>query len=131
MNPAKPIVPLSISTYDSDLPQYHLSISVKAMMNPSVSVVISTYNGASFIGETLSSIFAQTIAPDEVLIVDDCSTDQIETVVAAIARQSSTPIRFARLPQRTGSPSRPLNVGISKAKGEVIITLDQDDLMRP
>jgi len=101
------------------------------MMNPSVSVVISTYNGASFIGETVSAIFAQTIAPDEVLIVDDCSTDHIETVVAAIARQASTPIRFARLPQRTGSPSKPLNVGISNAKGEFILTLDQDDLMRP
>jgi glycosyltransferase involved in cell wall biosynthesis len=100
-------------------------------MNPSVSVVIPTYNGASFIGETLSAVFAQTYAPDEVLIVDDSSTDQIESVVASIARQSLIPIRFTQLPQNTGSPSKPLNVGISKAKSEFILTLDQDDLMRP
>jgi glycosyltransferase involved in cell wall biosynthesis len=100
-------------------------------MNPSVSVVISTYNGAAFIGETLSSIFAQTHVPDEVVIVDDCSTDQIESVVASIAGKSPTPVRFERLSQNTGSPSKPLNVGISKAIGEFILTLDQDDLIRP
>ena len=100
-------------------------------MNPSVSVVIPTYNGASFIGETLSSVFAQTCAADEILIVDDCSTDQTESVVASIAAESPTPIRFERIPKNTGSPSKPLNVGISKAIGEFIQTLDQDDLMRP
>ena len=100
-------------------------------MNPSVSVVIPTYNGASFIGETLSAVFAQTYSPDEVLIVDDCSTDQIESVVASIAHQSLIPIRFTQLPKNTGGPSKPLNVGISNAKGEFILTLDQDDLMRP
>ena len=100
-------------------------------MNPSVSVVISTYNGASFIGETLSAVLAQTHEPDEVLIVDDCSKDQIESVVASIARESLIPIRFVQLSQNTGSPSKPLNVGVSNAKGEFIFTLDQDDLMRP
>jgi glycosyltransferase involved in cell wall biosynthesis len=100
-------------------------------MNPSVSVVIPTYNGASFIGETLSAVFAQTCPPDEILIVDDCSTDQTEAVVASIARRSPIPISFTRLPQNTGGPSEPLNVGISNAGGEFILTLDQDDLMRP
>ncbi len=100
-------------------------------MNSSVSVVISTYNGASFIGETLSAIFAQTRRPDEVLIVDDASTDEIESVVASLAREAPTPVRFERLPQNAGSPSKPLNVGISKAIGEFVLTLDQDDLMRP
>lgn len=100
-------------------------------MKPSVSVVISTYNGAAFIGETLSAIFAQTHAPDEVLIVDDGSTDQIESVIASLAKESPTPIRFERLTKNTGSPSKPLNVGISKAVGEFILTLDQDDLIRP
>src|SRR5215831_784243 len=100
-------------------------------MNPSVSVVIPAYNGASFIRETLSAIFAQTHPPDEVLIVDDCSTEQIESLVASITCESVTPIRFTRLPRNTGTPSRPLNVGISNAKSEYILTLDQDDLMRP
>jgi glycosyltransferase involved in cell wall biosynthesis len=100
-------------------------------MNSSVSVVISTYNGAAFIGETLSAILAQTQLPDEILIVDDCSTDQTASIVASVARDSSTPIRFERLPQNTGNPSKPLNVGISTAVGEFILTLDQDDLIRP
>jgi glycosyltransferase involved in cell wall biosynthesis len=100
-------------------------------MESSASIVISTYNGASFIGETLSAIFAQTLLPDEVLVVDDASTDDIESVVASMARESPTPVRFERLSKNAGSPSKPLNVGISKARGEFILTLDQDDLMRP
>ena len=106
-------------------------VKIKSRMNPSVSLVIPTYNGASFIGETLASIYAQSQAPDEVLIVDDGSTDQIQSVVASIARQSSIPIRFTQLPKKSGSPAKPLNVGISNAKGEFILTNDQDDLMRP
>jgi glycosyltransferase involved in cell wall biosynthesis len=108
-----------------------MNVSIKSGMNPSVSVVIPTYNGAPFIGETLSAIFAQTLSPDEVLILDDCSTDETESVVASTAKDAPIPIRFERLPQNTGNPSKPLNVGISKAIGEVILTLDQDDLMRP
>jgi glycosyltransferase involved in cell wall biosynthesis len=104
---------------------------VRLPMTPSVSVVIPTYNGAAFMRETLGSVLAQTRPPQEILIVDDRSSDDIERVVAEIGHQTTIPIRFMRLPRNTGGPSAPLNVGIAAAQGEFIVTLDQDDLMRP
>jgi succinoglycan biosynthesis protein ExoO len=63
--------------------------------------------------------------------VDDCSSDRTRVVVESVARQSPIPIRFFHLPKNSGGPSRPLNVGIEAAKGEIIVILEQDDLMRP
>ncbi|HKY21183.1 MAG TPA: glycosyltransferase family 2 protein [Vicinamibacterales bacterium] len=100
-------------------------------MKNGISVVISTYNGARFIGDAISSVLAQTRLPAEIVIVDDCSTDETAAVVESVARCASIPIRFSRLPVNSGGPSRPLNVGIASAQSEIIALLDQDDLMRP
>ncbi len=100
-------------------------------MTPAVSVVIPTYNGASFIRDAVLSALAQTRPPQEILLVDDGSTDETERVVASIASETHIPIRFTRLPRNTGGPSKPLNVGVASALGDFIVTLDQDDLMRP
>jgi glycosyltransferase involved in cell wall biosynthesis len=98
---------------------------------PSVSVVVPTYNAVDFIEQALARVFDQTLLPGEVVVVDDCSTDNTENVVLSIARGSRVPITFLRLDHNTGSPSRPLNTGIAKASGQLIVTLDQDDLLRP
>jgi glycosyltransferase involved in cell wall biosynthesis len=95
------------------------------------SVVISTYNGAAFLAETLNSVFLQTERPSEILIVDDCSTDETVSIAESLARESPVPLRVISLPTNSGGPSRPLNTGINAAKGEVILLLDQDDTMRP
>jgi len=100
-------------------------------MNNSVSVVIPTYNGAAFINEALVSVFGQTHKPEEILIVDDGSTDETEAIVTSIAQNAPVPIHFSRLPGNSGGPSSPLNKGISHARGDVIAVLEQDDLMRP
>ena len=100
-------------------------------MNNSVSVVISTYNGAAFIADALRSVFGQTHQPDEIIVVDDGSADETPAVVAAIANGAPIPIKFTRLSTNSGGPSRPLNTGISLARGDIIALLDQDDLMRP
>jgi len=100
-------------------------------MNNSVSVVVSTYNGAAFIAEALQSVFRQTHKPDEIIVVDDGSVDETPAVVTAIARGAPIPIKFTRLSSNSGGPSRPLNTGISLARGHIIALLDHDDLMRP
>ena len=46
-----------------------------------ISIVMTTYNGSSFIGEQLNSILQQTLAPDEVIIQDDNSTDGTAEIV--------------------------------------------------
>ena len=52
----------------------------KIMIN--MSVVMATYNGAKYISEQLDSIIAQTLAPDEIIIVDDCSNDNTWLVLS-------------------------------------------------
>jgi len=96
-----------------------------------ISVVIPTYNGAEFICEALESVLEQTLLSDEIIVVDDGSSDNTCDLVNDVARKSTIPIRLTVLNQNSGGPSRPLNVGIGLAKGEVIFLLDQDDRMRP
>src|SRR5271155_1292358 len=100
-------------------------------MNRRISVVIPTYNCASLITETLQSVFAQSILPCEIVVVDDASIDGTAKAVAAIAKSSPVQIRLIELPQNSGGPARPLNIGVESAKGDLIATLDQDDGMPP
>lgn len=100
-------------------------------MNNAVSVVIPTYNGAAFIGRALESVFAQTLSPREVIVVDDRSTDETEGVVKSLVRTAPVPLSFVRLPKNSGGPARPLNHGVRLASGEAVAVLEQDDLMRP
>jgi glycosyltransferase involved in cell wall biosynthesis len=92
---------------------------------------MTTYNGTAFVAGSLRSVFAQTVLPAEIVVVDDCSTDDTATVVKATARESTVPVRLITLPRNSGGPAKPFNVGIETAKGDVIALLDQDDLMRP
>lgn len=96
-----------------------------------VSVVIPTYKASPFIRETLGSVFAQTRLPDEVIVVDDCSPDDTVAVARQIAATAPVPVRVIRLDKNTGGPAHPLNVGIEAARGELVATLDHDDLISP
>ena len=96
-----------------------------------VSVVIPTYNGSAFIGDALRSVFIQTRLPEEIIVVDDCSSDDTVAIAETLAREFKSPLNVLRLSRNSGGPSRPLNIGIEEAKGEVIVILEQDDVMRP
>jgi teichuronic acid biosynthesis glycosyltransferase TuaG len=92
-----------------------------------VSVVMPNYNSARFLPDTIASIQAQTHTHWELIIVDDCSSDDSVAVVERF--QALDPrIRLVRLPERSGGPARPRNVGIDNARGEFITFLDSDDL---
>src|SRR5262249_31210980 len=69
--------------------------------------------------------------PTEIVVVDDCSVDETPELTLAVARDFPAPIRFLRLPQNSGGPARPMNVGIAAAREDVIVLLDQDDRMAP
>lgn len=96
-----------------------------------VSVVIPTYCAERFLTETLESVFAQTRRPDEIVIVDDDSTDRTANLVQEIATKSPAPIRFEVLAKNSGGPSAPTNRGVELAQGDVIVLLDHDDVMLP
>jgi glycosyltransferase involved in cell wall biosynthesis len=90
----------------------------------SVSVVIPTYNSASFLGEALESVARQTRQPAEVIVVDDCSSDGS----AELARQAGA--RCLTTPRNAG-PSAARNIGIRAAAGDLVAFLDADDIWEP
>jgi len=96
-----------------------------------VSIIIPTYNGSRFIKETLRSIMAQTVLPEQIIVVDDASTDGTPATAEQCADDLGLNIDVIRLSRNSGSPSRPTNIGIDAAKGEFIAVLDQDDVFCP
>ncbi len=97
------------------------------MSGPVVSVNICTYNSSRYVGETLRSVFAQTLQNFEIIIVDDGSTDGCPEL---IARQFPDPrITVVRRRHVTLRVARPL--ALAHSKGEFIAFLDSDDLWTP
>lgn len=88
-----------------------------------VSVVIPVYNGARFLGEAIESCLAQDRAPDEVVVVDDASTDGS----AEVAR-SFDGVRVVEQAENLG-PSAARNRGAAIAQGSVLAFHDADDVM--
>ncbi len=84
-----------------------------------ISIVIPTYNASRFMPNLLFSIFNQEVEDMEVIIVDDCSTDNTVEVV----RQY--PVRVIRM-EKNGGPARARNRGVKEAKGDIIFFLDSD-----
>ena len=84
-----------------------------------------------FSSEAIESVWRQTAPPAEIVIVDDCSTDGTAMLAESLARRSPVPMRVIRLPRNSGSPARPINVGIRAVRGELIAVLDQDDVFDP
>lgn len=96
-------------------------------MAPLVSIVIPTYNRGHCITACIDSALAQTMGDIEIIVVDDCSSDDTAERVAAF----SDP-RVSYLPQpsnRGGAVAR--NAGIRAARGEFVAFLDSDDLWLP
>src|SRR2546423_1332243 len=95
---------------------------------PFFSIVIPTYNRAEFIGATLQSVFAQTYPHYEVLVIDNCSTDNTEELLEPYAR--SNKIKFIKHDQNY-ERAHSRNTGMSAARGDFVTFLDSDDFMYP
>ena len=92
-----------------------------------VSVVIPTHNRAVQVARAIASVQCQTYPNLEIVVVDDCSTDNTRTVVEGYGDQR---IRYVRHDQRRGA-SAARNTGIRLATGEFIAFLDDDDEWKP
>ena len=97
-------------------------------MNKLVSIVMPSYNTAEYIAESIKSVQNQTYTDWELLIVDDCSTDNTDDVVQAFLSDSR--IRYIKNETNSGAAiSR--NRALREAKGKWIAFLDSDDLWHP
>jgi len=90
-----------------------------------VGVVIPTYNRAGFIGETLDAILAQTRSPQEVLVVDDGSTDNTQEVLKTYRGR----IRTLIVPN--GGDLYARNIGLGNLSTDLVAFCDSDDLWEP
>ncbi|MFK7994743.1 MAG: glycosyltransferase family 2 protein [Granulosicoccus sp.] len=95
-------------------------------MSPRFSVVIPTFNRADSILETLDSCFAQTYTDFEIIVVDDGSSDNTLTVLAAVEDS-----RLIVASQENAGPAAARNHGMRRATGQYIAFLDSDDSWYP
>ena len=96
------------------------------MNNPPVTVLMSVYNGARYLGEAIDSILGQTYRNFEFLIIDDGSTDDS---VGIINSYDDPRIRLQQHPNRGLAES--LRQGVIDARGDIIVRADADDISYP
>src|SRR5437667_10908196 len=92
-------------------------------MNPSVTVIIPTYNWSSVLPYSIGSVLRQTFTDFEVLVVGDGCTDDPEAVVGRI---SDPRVRWVNLRTNTGDPSERNNEGLRQARGRYMAYLGHD-----
>ncbi len=85
-----------------------------------ISVVIPVYNGAKTIAQTVECLFRQTLKPDEIIIVDDGSTDKTQEALSKFDR------RIRLLTQPNGGPASARNRGVKAAASRFVAFTDSD-----
>lgn len=96
---------------------------------PKVSVVLPTYNGQEYIKEAIESIINQTFEDWELIIVNDCSTDETGKVIEEYGKKDSR-IRIINNSVNKKLPAS-LNVGFSQATGEYLTWTSDDNMYLP
>lgn len=95
-----------------------------------ISIITPCYNAEKYIAKTIESVLNQTYTDWEMLICDDCSTDNSRELVEFYCRKDNR-IKLLRTNINTGTPAEPRNIGIQNSKGEYIAFLDSDDIWFP
>ena len=96
-------------------------------MSGLVSIIMPSYNTAKYIGDSIRSVLAQTYTNWELIIVDDCSTDNSDEIVAQFKDSRITYVKN----ERNSGAAISRNRALKMAKGKWIAFLDSDDLWTP
>lgn len=96
---------------------------------PLVSVIMPSYNSEKYLSHTLNSVLAQNFQRWELLVVDDCTTDNANTLIETYVAKDSR-IRLIRLAENGGAAAA-RNKAIELARGRYIAFLDSDDRWLP
>jgi len=98
----------------------------RGSMRPTVSVIMSTFNRAEkYLPRAIESVLSQTYQDFELIVVDDCSTDNTLEVCHSYSTKDKRVI-YHRTEKNSGSDTRPKNAGIVKSRGKYIAYLDDD-----
>ncbi|GFE52492.1 hypothetical protein So717_42450 [Roseobacter cerasinus] len=94
------------------------------MSSPLISVVVPVYNRAHLIARSVGSLIHQSYDNLEIILADDCSTDDLQAAVRAL---DDPRVRIVRL-ERNGGASAARNAGVAAARGDFIAFHDSDDI---
>lgn len=94
-----------------------------------VSIITPNYNGVNYLGQAIESVINQTWADWEMIIIDDCSTDQSVSLIEHY-RMKEPRIKLL-FSQKNAGPANARNIGIYHARGQYIAFLDSDDIWLP
>ena len=97
---------------------------------PFISIVMPAFNAADYIKVSVDSILQQTLHNIELIIVDDCSTDDTWRIISKIALKDSR-CRVFRMEENSGSAKYPRDMAVSLAKSDLICWIDSDDMIAP
>ena len=95
----------------------------------SVTIIMPSYNSENFIIESIESVLAQTYSNWELIIVDDCSPDDSNKIIAKYI-DSDSRIKLIKL-QKNSGPAIARNMAIETANSRYIAFLDSDDVWLP
>ena len=98
------------------------------MNNPNISVVMPAYNAMSFIADAVNSILKQSLFNLELIVVDDCSTDDTWNIISRIAEVDSR-LKIIKLDDNSGSAKYPREVAVNMASADWICWVDADDII--
>lgn len=97
-------------------------------MNNMISVAMTTYNGEKYLREQLDSLYSQTILPDEIIVVDDCSTDDTHKILEEYHNKKGL---VYIINERNLGVNKNFEKAISLCRGDYIAISDQDDVWFP
>ena len=98
--------------------------------SPAVSIIIPMYNAEEYISECLESVLLQTFQDFEVIVVDDCSTDDSVKLVENYAPKFDGRFTLAKTEENSGGGGYiPRNIGLNLARGEYVFFIDADDFI--
>ncbi|MFA6963139.1 MAG: glycosyltransferase [Patescibacteria group bacterium] len=92
--------------------------------SPLVSIIIPVYNGAKNLRQTIDSVLGQTFKDFELILVDDCSTDNSVEIIKSYGDK----LRLIEHDKNAGAPAGTKNTGIKNSRGKYIAFSDHDDL---
>lgn len=98
-------------------------------MGTSISVVLPNYNHAAKISRALTALLSQSLAPFEIIVVDDCSTDESVEIIKRFQAKSDL-VKLIQHSSNRGVPAA-LNTGLKAAKGELVYFAASDDFTFP
>ncbi len=101
------------------------------MNEPKVSLIIPLYNAEKYIRECLISVLASRFTDYEVLVVDDCSTDNSVAEVKKLLPHFDGRLKIFTTEKNSGGAGVPRNIGIKNASGKYVTFIDNDDMILP